>query len=119
MTGEVYGADARHRAGVPGQRCSDRLPSGRATKADGCVYRALHIMAVVHLRHESTAERTSEALAAGKSPMEALRCLKRRLSDVVNQPIRGRREEGEPGSAIGSDGSTARADGPTIRDCYC
>ena len=44
----------------------------------------IHIAAIVQLRHD-TEGRTyyRRKLAAGKTPLEALRCLKRRLSDVI------------------------------------
>ena len=46
--------------------------------------RALHIMAIVQLRTDTEGRRYYDRKkAAGKSSMEALRCLKRRLSDVV------------------------------------
>ncbi len=46
--------------------------------------RVLHIMAIVQLRNDTEGRRYFERKkAAGKSSMEALRCLKRRLSDVV------------------------------------
>ncbi len=48
------------------------------------INRALHIMAVVQLRHDTEGRRYfRRKLAAGKTPMEAMRALKRRLSDVV------------------------------------
>jgi len=49
------------------------------------INRALHIMAVVQLRHPSTDGRRyyDRRVAEGKTPMEAMRALKRRLSDVV------------------------------------
>jgi len=48
------------------------------------INRALHIMAVVQLRHDTEGRAYyRRKLAAGKAPMEAMRCLKRRLSDVV------------------------------------
>jgi transposase len=49
---------------------------------------ALHIAAIVQLRHD-TAGRAyyRRKLAAGKTPLEALRCLKRRLSDVVYRQL--------------------------------
>jgi transposase len=48
------------------------------------INRALHIMAVVQLRHDTEGRAYfRRKLAAGKTPMEAMRCLKRRLSDVV------------------------------------
>jgi transposase len=49
------------------------------------INRALHIMAVVQLRHPRTDGRRyyDRRVAEGKTPMEAMRALKRRLSDVV------------------------------------
>jgi transposase len=44
----------------------------------------LHIAAIVQLRHDTEGRAYyRRKLAAGKTPMEALRCLKRRLSDVI------------------------------------
>ena len=46
--------------------------------------RVLHIMAIAQIRHDTPGRAYyRRKLAAGKTPMEALRCLKRRLSDVV------------------------------------
>lgn len=52
------------------------------------INRVLHIMAIVQLRHD-TAGRAyyRRKLAAGKTSMEALRCLKRRLSDVIYRQL--------------------------------
>jgi transposase len=49
------------------------------------INRVLHIMAVVQLRHRSSEGRAyyDRKVAAGKTPREAMRCLKRRLSDIV------------------------------------
>jgi transposase len=49
------------------------------------INRVLHIMAVVQLRHRDSKGRAyyDRNVAVGKTPMEAMRCLKRRLSDVV------------------------------------
>jgi transposase len=49
------------------------------------INRALHIMAIVQLRHPTTNGRRyyDRRVAEGKTPMEAMRALKRRLSDVV------------------------------------
>src|SRR5215469_7424991 len=51
--------------------------------------RALHIMAVVQLRHRDSEGRAyyDRKVAAGKTPMEAMRALKRRLSDIVFRQI--------------------------------
>ncbi len=44
----------------------------------------IHIAAIVQLRHDTKGRAYyRRKLAAGKTPMEALRCLKRRLSDVI------------------------------------
>jgi transposase len=48
------------------------------------INRVLHIMAVVQLRHDTEGRAYYQRkLAAGKTTMEAMRCLKRRLSDIV------------------------------------
>jgi transposase len=48
------------------------------------INRVLHIMAIVQLRHDTPGRAYyRQKLAAGKTTMEALRCLKRRLSDIV------------------------------------
>ena len=49
------------------------------------INRVLHIMAVVQLRHRDSEGRAyyDRKIAAGKTPIEAMRALKRRLSDIV------------------------------------
>ena len=48
----------------------------------------LHVAAIVQIRHDTEGRAYyRRKLAAGKSPMEALRCLKRRLSDVVYRQL--------------------------------
>jgi transposase len=48
------------------------------------INRVLHIMAIVQLRNDTEGRAYyRRKLAAGKTPMEAMRCLKRRLSDLV------------------------------------
>ncbi len=48
------------------------------------INRALHMMAVVQLRNPTEGKRYYDRkVAAGKTPNEAMRCLKRRLSDIV------------------------------------
>ncbi|MET7403941.1 IS110 family transposase, partial [Dactylosporangium sp. NPDC005572] len=50
------------------------------------INRALHIMAIVQLRNDTEGRAYyRRKLAAGKTSMEAMRCLKRRLSNVVYQ----------------------------------
>ena len=44
----------------------------------------IHIAAIVQLRHDTEGRAYyRRKLAAGKTPLEALRCLKRRISDVI------------------------------------
>jgi hypothetical protein len=63
------GDHARHRLSRAGNRQINRV---------------LHIMAVVQLRHPTKGRAYYDRkAAAGKTPMEAMRALKRRLSDVV------------------------------------
>jgi transposase len=53
------------------------------------INRVLHIMAVVQLRHAAKGRAYYDRkVAAGKTPVEAMRALKRRLSDVVFRQIR-------------------------------
>ncbi len=48
----------------------------------------LHVAAIVQLRHETPGRAYyRRKLAAGKTPMEAIRCLKRRLSDAVYRQL--------------------------------
>jgi transposase len=53
------------------------------------INRTLHIMAVVQLRHPTTDGRRyfDRRVAEGKTPREAMRALKRRLSDVVYRQL--------------------------------
>ncbi len=48
----------------------------------------IHIAAIVQLRHDTEGRAYyRRKLAAGKTPLEALRCLKRRLSDVIHRRL--------------------------------
>jgi transposase len=52
------------------------------------INRALHIMAIVQLRHDTEGRAYfRRRVVAGKTKMEALRALKRRLSDVVYRQL--------------------------------
>lgn len=54
------------------------------------INQALHIMAVVQLRNDTEGRRYYDRkVAAGKTPNEAMRCLKRRLSDIVYRTMLG------------------------------
>ncbi len=75
------------------------------------INRVLHIMAIVALRNDTEGRRYYDRkVAAGKTNMEALRCLKRRLSDIVYNQMRHdtQRRGGEPGRTPGGDTSIQR-----------
>jgi len=79
----------------------------------------LHIMAIVQLRNDTEGRGYyRRKLAAGKTPMEALRCLKRRLSDVVYRQLVAdakTSEEASPGGHVGAaTGSSAADSNPNI-----
>ena len=65
------------------------------------INRALHIMAVVQLRHAGTDGRRyyDRRVAEGKTPMEAMRALKRRLSDVVYRQLVNDQKQQRPSHA--------------------
>jgi transposase len=69
------------------------------------INRVLHIMAIVALRNDTEGRAYyRRKIAAGKTTMEALRCLKRRLSDIVYQQMRAdaRRAQTGPGGQAGA-----------------
>jgi transposase len=77
------------------------------------INRALHIMAVVQLRHDTEGRAYyRRKLAAGKTPMEAMRALKRRLSDIVyRQMIKDAKKAGTgPGGHVGATLQSSAAD---------
>jgi transposase len=71
----------------------------------------LHIAAIVQIRHDTEGRAYyRRKLAAGKTSMEALRCLKRRLSDVIYRQLladQGATRRG-PESALRGDSSIQR-----------
>ena len=71
------------------------------------INRALHIMAVVQLRNP-TEGRTyfDKKKAAGKTPMEAMRALKRRLSNVVYAQMLADQKRSEAAGPGGHSGTT-------------
>jgi transposase len=82
------------------------------------INRVLHIMAVVQLRHDTPGRAYyRRRLTEGKTTMEALRALKRHLSDVVyKQMIRDAKRSRPGGTGPGGhSGATLQssADGPT------
>jgi len=81
------------------------------------INRVLHIMAVVQLRHRDSEGRAyfDRKVAAGKTRMEAMRCLKRRLSDVVydQMVLDARTKAAGPGGHMGAaTGSSAAGSHP-------
>ena len=76
------------------------------------INRTLHIMAVVQLRHRASEGRAyyDRKVAAGKTPREAMRSLKRRLSDIVyhQMVLHARAQATGPGGHLGAaTGSSA------------
>jgi hypothetical protein len=74
-------------------------------------------MAIVQIRHDTEGRAYyRRKLAAGKTPMEALRCLKRRLSDVVYRQLladaAGRHEAGPGGHSGATTNSSAASPTP-------
>ena len=80
------------------------------------INRALHIMAVVQLRHPTEGRAYYDRkVAGGKTPREAMRCLKRRLSDVVyhQMVLDARARAAGPGGHVGAaTGSSAAGSHP-------
>jgi transposase len=77
------------------------------------INRVLHIMAIVALRNDTEGRAYyRRKLAAGKTTMEALRCLKRRLSDVIYQQMRtdAKRLAAGPGGHTGASLQSSAAD---------
>jgi transposase len=87
------------------------------------INRALHMMAVVQLRNATEGRAYYDRkVAAGKTPNEAMRCLKRRLSDIVYKTMLddlvanpgtgpgGHRGNGSDSSAAGSHPHTSSSE---------
>jgi transposase len=80
----------------------------------------IHIAAIVQLRHDTEGRAYyRRKLAAGKTPMEALRCLKRRLSDIIYRRLVAdakttalRAAETGPGGHCGATHQSSAADLP-------
>ena len=70
---------------------------------------ALHVIALSNKRYDTQGKAYYERkLAAGKGTKGSLRCLKRRLSDVVFRTLVEDRARGEPGRADGGDTHSQR-----------
>jgi transposase len=77
------------------------------------INRVLHIMAVVQLRNDTEGRRYyRRRIAEGKTTMEAMRALKRRLSDVVYRQMTAdaKRLETGPGGHVGATLQSSAAD---------
>jgi transposase len=74
----------------------------------------LHIAAIVQIRHDTEGRAYyRRKLAESKTPMEALRCLKRRLSDVVYRQLVADAhavDEASPGGHSGASSQSSAAD---------
>jgi transposase len=77
------------------------------------INRVLHIMARVQIRNPSTGRDYDDRKKSdGKSPMEAMRCVKRRLSDIVYQQMLNdamRHPATSPGGQQGDDSDSSAA----------
>ena len=85
--------------------CGDNNRHRLSRAGNRRINRALHIMAIVQLRHDTEGRRYyRRKLAAGKTSMEAMRALKRRLSDIVYKRMVAddRRLQTGPGGQVGA-----------------
>jgi transposase len=78
---------AAHTGTAPLEASSGQVVRHRLSRAgDRKLNHALYLMAIVQLRHPTSGQAYyRRKRAEGKSPKEALRCLKRRLSDAVHR----------------------------------
>ena len=101
-TGASSGDQVRHRLSRAGNRQINRV---------------LHIMAVVQLRNPTEGRAYYDRkVAAGKTPREAMRCLKRRLSDIACHQVvlDARAAATGPGGHVGTaTGSSAAGSNPS------
>ena len=82
------------------------------------INRVLHIMAIVQLRNDTEGRAYyRRKLAAGKTPMEAMRALKRRLSDVVyRQLVNDQKRLRQTVAVTGPGGQAGAATGSSAAD---
>jgi len=73
---------------------------------------AMHIIAVTQIRHRHSPGRAfyDRKLEQGKTPKEALRALKRRITDVVFAQLRADAEQRGPGGQTGATDESSAAD---------
>jgi transposase len=75
------------------------------------INRVLHIMAIVQIRFDTPGRAYyRRRLADGKTPREALRCLKRRLSDVVYRQLVADTAQASPGGHSGATMTSSASD---------
>jgi transposase len=80
------------------------------------INKVLHIMAVVQLRHDTLGRAYyRRKIAAGKTPNEAMRALKRRLSDLVYRQLRADHQRQHPAAHAQKGAPAAAAAPPTAR----
>jgi transposase len=85
---------------------------------DRRINRVLHMMAVVQLRHDTEGRAYyRRKLAAGKTPMEAMRALKRRLSNVVYRQLVADQQRRQQPSEAGPGGHMGSATGSSAAGC--
>jgi transposase len=79
---------------------------------------ALHIAAISQIRHQSSEGRTyyERKLAEGKAPKDAIRALKRRISDAVYRQLRidAERRQATEGAREGKRGTTQQPARPVL-----
>jgi transposase len=82
------------------------------------INRVLHMMAVVQLRHDTEGRAYyRRKRAAGKTPMEAMRALKRRLSNVVYRQLVADQRRQQTVSEAGPGGHMGAATDSSAADC--
>ena len=73
----------------------------------------IHIAAIVQIRHDTEGRAYyRRKLAAGKTPMEALRCLKRRISDAIYRQLVADNVKAGPGGHRGASVISSAVDLP-------
>ena len=97
-----------------GQRKTHRL----SLRGNRRLNHAVHMAAITQIRHRHSDGRAyyERKLAEGKTHKEALRCLKRRISDAIYARLRADARKAGPGGQPGNDsGSSAAGSHPAHR----
>jgi transposase len=92
---------AAHTGTAPLAASSGQVVRHRLSRAgDRKLTHALYLMAIVQIRHPTSGQASyRRKRAEGKSPKEALRCLKRRLSDAVYRCLLADQHDRDPRAA--------------------